>query len=196
MLSKPYKLCSILWIKQLYKMYEGLCKGWLLAFVLVLGVRVATGYHEHGSCAWLGTPEPEPRWQQWGRARARPEQSNSSVRHRSLTAVTRHQQHWHNNNNCDTHHQWQQVRRGSEEEGRPSKVRNCLYHSSDKLCILCFEFDCFEALGKFGSRLNHIQSFATLSFLEITSNLVAIIPTSEGDNKLFGTISQCIIGYK
>ena len=29
-------------------MYEGLCKGWLLAFVLVLGVRVATGYHEHG----------------------------------------------------------------------------------------------------------------------------------------------------
>ena len=35
-------------------MYEGLCEGWLLAFVLVLGVRVATGYHEHGSLPGWG----------------------------------------------------------------------------------------------------------------------------------------------
>ena len=89
-------------------MYEGLCKGWLLAFVLVLGVRVATGYHEHDSLPCLAgdtgagaevaavTEGPGP---------ARAEQQFSQTPHRSLTAVTRHQQHSHNNNNCYTHHQ-------------------------------------------------------------------------------------------
>ena len=67
---------------------------------------------------------------------ARAEQQFSQTPHRSLTAVTRHQQHSHNNNNCYTHHQWHQRRRGEEEEERPSKVRNHLCHSLDKLCIL------------------------------------------------------------